>query len=229
MQTELVVVPREVKGKKAAKKLRKEGRFPAVVYGHGFESMLLSVNELEFMALLRQAGGVHGLLNLKVEGLEDGEHTVVVKEIQRHPIKDYILHVDFQKIRKGEEMTTEIALHFTGEPVGVKAGGILQHNLYEITVKCLPKDLPESIDLDISHLDIKDNLRVGELAQFEGVEYLNSPEEVVVAVVPKRLKEEIEEEVPEELELEEGEVPEEEAAEGEEAEAASEKEEKKTE
>jgi large subunit ribosomal protein L25 len=228
MENELVVVPRKDKGKTALKKMRKEGRVPAVVYGHGFETMLLSLSESEFMALLRQEGGVHGLLNLKVEGLEDGEHTVVVKEIQRHPIKDYILHVDFQKIRKGEEMTTDIALHFIGEPVGVKEGGILQHYLYEITVKCLPKDLPESIEVNISHLDIKDNLRVSDLMEFEGVEYLNSPEEVVVTVQPKRVIEEVVVEVEEE-ELEEGEVPEEEAAEGEEAEAASEKEEEKSE
>ena len=228
METELVVVPREKSGKTASKKQRKEGWVPAVVYGHGFETMLLSVNEREFMALLRQEGGAHGLLNLKVEGLEDGEHTVVVKEIQRHPIKDHILHLDFQKIRKGEEMTTEVALQFVGEPVGVKEGGILQHYLYEITVKCLPKDLPEPIEVDISHLEIKDNVRVSDLIQFEGVEYLNSPEEVVVTVQPKRIHEEIVEEVEEE-ELEEGEVPEEEAPEEEEAEAAPEKEEEKPE
>ena len=228
METELVVVPRDDKGKTALKKLRKEGSVPAVVYGHGFETMLLSLNEREFMALLRQEGGAHGLLNLKVEGLEDGEHTVVVKEIQRHPIKDHILHVDFQKIRKGEEMTTEVALHFVGEPVGVKEGGILQHYLYEITVKCIPKDLPDSIEVDISHLNIKDNVRVSDLIQFEGVEYLNSPEEVVATVQPKRVHEEVVAELEEE-ELEEGEVPEEEVAEGEEAEAAPEKEEEKPE
>ena len=192
MQIELLAVPREDKGKKAAKKMRIEGRIPAVLYGHGFDSRLLSLEEKEFMALLRH--GLHGLLSLKVEGAKEGAQTVVVKDIQRHPIKDYILHVDFQKIRGDEELQADVVLQFTGEPVGVKAGGILQHNLYEVTVQCLPKDLPEYIEVDISGLDLKDNLRVSDLVSIEGVKYVNSPEEIVAAVAPKKIKEEVAEE-----------------------------------
>ena len=192
MQIELLAVPREDKGKKAAKKMRNDGRIPAVLYGHGFDSRLLSLEEKEFMALLRH--GLHGLLSLKVEGAKEGAQTVVVKEIQRHPIKDYILHVDFQKIRGDEELQAEVVLQFTGEPVGIKAGGILQHNLYEVTVQCLPKDLPEYIEVDISGLDLKDNLRVSDLVSIEGVKYVNSPEEIVAAVAPKKIKEEVAEE-----------------------------------
>jgi len=227
MENELVVVPRQDKGKRAVKKMRKEGRIPAVLYGHGFDTMLLSMDEREFKALMRKEGGLHGLLNLKLESTEDGEHAVVVKEIQRHPIKDHILHVDFQKIRKGEELTADVSLRFVGEPVGVKAGGILQHYLYEISVKCLPKDLPEFIEVDITNLDIKDSLRVSDLPELENVEYVNSPDEVVASVAPKRIKEEIAVEAVEE-ELEEAEVAEEEAEEKE-AETAAEKEEEKSE
>ncbi len=160
MQAELVAAPRVEKGKEAAKKMRHEGRIPAVLYGHGFDSILISLDERSFKSLLRHEKGLHGLLAMKVEG-DDGEaHTVVVKELQRDPIKDHILHVDFQKIRSDEELHAEVSLQFVGEPVGVKAGGIMQHYLYGVTVACLPQDLPEFIEVDVSGLNLKENLRV---------------------------------------------------------------------
>jgi len=217
MQTELIAAPREETGKEAAKRMRHDGRIPAVLYGHGFDTRLLSLDEKAFKTLLRH--GLHGLLNLKVEGAKEDEHTVLVKEIQRDPIKDHILHVDFQKIRGGEELQAEVSLQFIGEPAGVKAGGILQHYLYEVSVQCLPKDLPEFIEVDISGLELKENLRISDLVTIEGVKYANSPEEIVVAVAPKRVKEEVEVEE----ELIEGEVPEE-VEEGAEAEAPAEEE-----
>jgi large subunit ribosomal protein L25 len=191
MQAELVAAPREEKGKEAVKKMRNAGRIPAVLYGHGFDTILISLDERAFKTLLRHEKGLHGLLNLKVEGGKGGAHTVVVKELQRDPIKDHILHVDFQKIRSDEELQAEVALLFTGEPAGVKAGGILQHYLYEVTVACLPKDLPDSIELDISNLNLKDNLRISDLPTFEGVRYINNPEEIVTAVALKRVREEV--------------------------------------
>lgn len=191
MQAKLVAATREDKGKRAAKRMRREGRIPAVLYGHDFEPVTLALDERSFKALLRQGKGLHGLLDLKIEGGKGGEHAVVIKEVQRHPFKDHILHVDFQKIRSGEMLHAEVSLNFIGEPVGVKAGGILQHYLYEVSVQCLPADLPEYFDVDITHLDLKDNLRVSDLPRIEGVKYLNSPEEIVTAVTPKRVREEV--------------------------------------
>ncbi len=193
MQVELVAAPRAETGKEAAKKMRNEGRLPAALYGHGFNTTLLSLDERSFKALLRHEKGLHGLLNLKVEGDKGGAHTVVVKEVQRHPIKGRILHVDFQKIRSDEEVHTEVALQFVGEPAGVKAGGILQHYLYGLTVACLPGDLPEYIEIDVSGLNLKENLRISNMPQLEGIRYVNNPEEIVVAVTPKRVKEEVRE------------------------------------
>jgi large subunit ribosomal protein L25 len=190
MQAELVAAPREDKGKKAAKQMRREGKIPGVLYGHGFDSLLITIDERAFKTLLRHEGP-HGLLNLKVEGMKGGEHTVVVKEMQRHPLKDNILHIDFQEIRSDEELTSDVTLRFVGEPVGEKAGGITQHYLYSVTVQCLPEDLPESIEVDISNLDLKENLRIHDLIVLEGVRYFNSPEEIVVAVAPKRVREEV--------------------------------------
>ena len=189
MQSELAAVRREEKGKQAAKRLRRRGMIPAVLYGHGFEALPLAIEKKSFHALLRRERGLHGLLSLKVEGDEDGKHTVLVKELQRHPLRDEILHVDFQRVRGDEELSAEVSLNFLGEPKGVKAGGILQHYLYEVTVQCLPKDLPEVIDVDISHLQLKENLRICDLPAIEGVRYLNNPEEIVVAITPKRVRE----------------------------------------
>ncbi|MEW6553652.1 MAG: 50S ribosomal protein L25 [Actinomycetota bacterium] len=190
MQAELVAVPREEKGKEAAKRMRHAGRIPAVLYGHGFDPMLISLDERSFKSLLRHEKGLHGLLGLKVEGDAGDPHTVVLKELQRDPIKDHILHVDFQKIRGDEELHAEVALHFTGEPAGVKAGGIMQHYLYEVTVACLPRDLPEVIEVDVSGLKLKENLRVSDLPSMEGIRYINNPDEIVAAVTPKRVREE---------------------------------------
>jgi large subunit ribosomal protein L25 len=191
MQAELKAAPREEKGKEAAKRMRHAGRIPAVLYGHGFDPILISLDERSFKSLLRHERGLHGLLQMTVEGEAGGAHTVMVKELQRDPIKDHILHVDFQRIRGDEELHAEVALQFIGEPVGVKAGGIMQHYLYEVTVACLPRDLPEVIEVDVSGLDLKENLRVSDLPAMEGIRYINSPEEIVAAVTPKRVREEI--------------------------------------
>ncbi len=193
MQAKLVASPREETGKQAMKRLRRGGRIPAVLYGHEFKTIPVSLDERSFRVLLRKGKGLHGLLNLEVEGMEDGNYTVVIKEVQRHPLKDEILHVDLQRIRSGEEIQAEVSLHFTGEPVGVKAGGILQHYLYEITVTCIPRNLPEVIEVDVSNLDLRENLRVRDLQRIEGVSYINNPDEIVVAVTPKRVREEIRE------------------------------------
>jgi large subunit ribosomal protein L25 len=188
MQVEVTAMPRDSKGRRQVKKLRREGKIPGILYGHEFDPIPIAIDEKRFKHLLRHED-LHGLLNLKVEGVEDGDYTVVLKEIQRHPLRDDILHVDFQRIRGDEELTAEVSLHFVGEPVGVKAGGILQHYLYEVTVQCLPKDLPESIEVDISRLNLKENLRIHDLPTLENVHYLNNPEEIVAAVTPKRVRE----------------------------------------
>lgn len=189
MEVDIIAAPRGEKGKEAVKRMRRRGRIPAVIYGHTFGSMPVSVDERSFKALMRREKGLHGLLTLKLGGAEESEHTVVVKELQRHPIKDHILHVDFQRIRSDEKLHAVVSLRFAGEPVGVKSGGILQHYLYEVTVECLPKDLPEEIEVDISGLNLKQNLRVSDLPRLPEVAYVNSPEEIVAAVTPKRVRE----------------------------------------
>lgn len=199
MHTSVDAVLREGSGKKAAKKIRNESRIPAVLYGHEFETQSLSMNSHDFMALLRRESGMHGLIDLKIEGKKGGKHTVLVKEIQRHPIKDIVLHVDFQKVKETEKVQTEVPIYYHGEPEGILTGGLLQHFLYGARVETLPKDLPDRIDLDISGLKLGQSLKVSDLPELPGVTYLNGPEEIMVAVMTRRVKT-IEEEELEEAE-----------------------------
>ncbi len=175
---------REIKGKEAAKKLRKQGIVPAILYGHGFESQMLELDGRQLAALMRGAGGVHGLLDLQIEGGD--EHQVMVKSMQRHPTRQLITHVDLQKIRKGEKLHTEVPLRFLGEPKGAKLGGVLQHHLYEVRVECDATALPDGIDIDISEMNIGENIRVSDLPELPGLVYTNPPEELVVMVAARR-------------------------------------------
>jgi large subunit ribosomal protein L25 len=188
MHTSVDAVLRDDSGKKAAKRVRNENRIPAVIYGHEFASMPISLDSHDFMALLRRESGMHGLIDLKIEGKKGGKHTVVVKEIQRHPIKDIVLHVDFQRVKETEKIQTEVPIYYHGEPEGILTGGLLQHYIYGAKVETLPKDLPERIDLDISGLKLGQSLKVSDLPEHPGVTYLNGPDEIMVSVMARRVK-----------------------------------------
>ncbi len=185
MANELNARTREGKGKEFAKKMRASGKIPAVLYGHGFDPMMLELDAREVASKMR-SGGMHGLLDLKVEDAKEKDHLVMVKSLQRHPTKPLVIHIDLQKIQRGEKVHTEVPLTFTGDPKGVKLGGILQHHLYEVRVECESTDLPERIEVEISALDVGDNLRVSDLPALPGVEYLTGADDLVVAVIAKR-------------------------------------------
>jgi large subunit ribosomal protein L25 len=188
MQTVIKAALREGRGKEAARRLRKEGKIPAVLYGHGFDAVSLAMGSKEFSALLRRESGIHGLVELRLEGKKGGKYTAVVKEIQRHPLRNTILHVDFQKVKETERIHAEVPLRYVGEPVGVRLGGILQHFLYDVRVECLPGDLPEFIEVDISKMKLGQSLKVADLPRLERVSYMNSPDEVLVSIITKRVK-----------------------------------------
>lgn len=187
---------REGTGKGVARKLRKEGNVPAVVYGHGFEPVHIFVNEKEVKHLLQAEAK---LVELAIEGNKKPV-PVIIKEVDADPIKDNLLHVDFQRIRLDETVTTTVPVILTGEEecVGVKMGGIIQHGLREIEIECLPKDLPSHIEVDISNLEIGDSIKVADLNLPEGVKTTADPEEQVVVIVPPAILEEEVEAAPEE-------------------------------
>ena len=149
--------PREETGKAAARRMRRAGRVPAVIYGEIEKSKQVSVDSHELMLALKQD---HALLNLTKES---EKHRVIVREIQRHPVKDTIIHVDFLKVRKGQKLTLSVPLKFEGRPLGVLEGGMLDEVRNEVEIEVLPKDIPNFIEINIDNLTIGDSLRVKDI------------------------------------------------------------------
>jgi large subunit ribosomal protein L25 len=194
-QTVLNAAARQETGKGIARRLRREGRIPGVVYGHS-GSKPLSVDAREFYKTF------HAIT----------ESTIITLDVDSVPldvlIKDYsediqtgkILHIDFYEIEQGKKLRTHIEIHLEGSPIGVREGGILEHSLYELEIECLPKDIPENVTVDISGMKTGDSLHVSDLVIPEEVRILNSLDQQVAAVVVPRA---IEEEVSVEEEMEE--------------------------
>ena len=209
MEQKLVAEKREGTGKGVARKLRAAGRVPAVLYGHGMEPVGLSVDSRELFQLFHTGAGTNVLVGLVVDG---DEHLAMPREVQRDHIRGRFVHVDFLVVSRDEKITINVPVRIVGASVGVKAGGVLEHHLWELRVECLPSDVPDAIEADVSPLEIGMSLRVGDLVVPEGALILTSPEESVVAVQQPQARIELEEE--EAAEAAEGEAAEGEAAEG---------------
>lgn len=192
-------------GSRSSRRLRRQGFVPAVVYGKDTEPISVAVNGRELYAALHTEAGLNAIINLEVG---KKKLLTMAREIQRHPVRGDVTHVDFLTISLTEKTQVEVGFEFVGEPEGAKEGGILETIRSSIEVEALPTDIPPSIPVDVSALNIGDTLRVGDLQPIEGVEYLADEDEPIVTVaVPAAV---IAEEVEEGEELEEGE----EAAEG---------------
>lgn len=208
----LVAEPRSEQGSRPAGRLRRAGSVPAVVYGLGTETLSVKVPSRELTNAL--AKGANTLITLKLGG---DEALTLARQVQRDPTRGDLLHVDFIRVRTDVAVAAEVPLHLTGEPEGVKSGGIVEQLIFNLTIEAKPQDIPSAIEHDISALEIGDQLRVGELALPPGVSTAIEADELVGQVVAPRV---VEEEVPEGEEGEEGEGVEGEAAEGEESPAA---------
>ena len=175
---------RESIGKGRAKRLRREGFIPGVFYERGEPAIHLQFEKKKIHSLI---GHAHGLLDLKIKG-EKRPRKCVVKEVQYDPVTDEIIHLDFQGVTMGEKITVTVPLVLKGTPAGVKAGGILEHLIHELEIECYPKDLPEQLELDISHLEVGDSLHIKDL-HFENVRILDDPTEVVVLIAAPKVAE----------------------------------------
>ncbi|AIQ27102.1 MULTISPECIES: 50S ribosomal protein L25 [Paenibacillus] len=166
---------------------RKQGRIPAVLYGIGKDTLSLEVSEKELLEMLRT--NPRAILQAK---LSDGTTVpVVVQSIQKQSMSGKVLHIDFQHVNMSISMDSKVTIHFAGEAAGVKEGGVLQVEIYEVEVRCMPGDLPTSMEVDISGLAIGDQLLVSDLIFQDGIEVLTDPSTVMIQI--KTVHEEAEE------------------------------------
>jgi len=181
---ELIAEFRQDQGKGASRRLRRDGKVPAILYGGHADARTLSVSHQKLLIMLENERFYSTILNLKV-----GEETqaAILKDVQRHPYKNAVLHIDFQRVNDNEKIRISIPLHFKGEAVspGVKTqGGIVSHLRTQVEVTCLPKDLPEFIEVDMSGLSLNESIHLSELKLPEGVQLLDLAKEdsAVVAI-----------------------------------------------
>jgi len=181
-KTSLKAAPRARTGSGLLKQMRREGWIPSVIYGRGVQSHNLKVDARTFQDLLAHSTSENILINLDIEG--EGTRLAFLKSVQHHPISGEALHVDFLAIDNNTEITAHIPVHFHGEAIGVKAGGIVEQFLHSLDIICLPNDLPETIDVDITALNVGDVLHIGDIKYPSGVKPTGAAD-VVVAHITK--------------------------------------------
>ena len=166
---ELTAEPRTDMGKGASRRLRRDGKVPAIIYGGNKDPEAVTLSHNELLRNLAHEAFYSHILTVKSAGTET---SAILRDLQRHPSKPVILHADLQRVSATESLRTHVPLHFRGEDVapGVKAGGLVSHELTDVQVECLPKNLPEFIEVDISGLDIGDSIHLSGLAMPAGVE-----------------------------------------------------------
>jgi large subunit ribosomal protein L25 len=182
----LNVEQRQEGGKSVAGRLRRDGKIPAVIYGHTTPTAI-TVDAHEFRNAFKRITE-NTIVELNMPG---GVHEVLVKDYQRDNLTGQILHVDFYEFERGKALHTRIPIRLAGNPVGVKEGGILESQLRELDVECLPKDLPEEIVLDISELALDRAMHVRDLALPSGVKVLSAADQVVCLVAHRKAEEEV--------------------------------------
>ena len=185
---QLNVQTRTGRGKGYAGRLRREGKVPGVFYGPGMTASAICVDAREFRIKLAGLEGSH-LIQLLSSLPELNDKVVLLKEIQRHPVTSELLHIDFYEVDVNKPLQTTVPLHFIGKPQGVTAGGLLQSLRREITVECLPRNIPEFIAVDVSALNIHDTIHIDELTLPEGVKAVYDTNEAVVTVAPPIVEE----------------------------------------
>ncbi|GAB4221514.1 MAG TPA: 50S ribosomal protein L25/general stress protein Ctc [Spirochaetota bacterium] len=186
-------------GKNANHKLRAQGYIPAVLYSHG-ESQTIMVQKKNFFKIFKGHISENVLIDLDIKDSKGSPVKAFVKDYQRHPITDEILHVDFFRVTMTEAISTKVPVEISGTSIGVKQGGILEIIEREIEVECLPADLPEKITIDVTNLSIGQSIHVKDIAAPKGVTILSTPETVIVAVLaPHKAAEEVAQPVAEEV------------------------------
>jgi large subunit ribosomal protein L25 len=177
----LTVEPRQSSGKGEAGRLRRQGQVPGVFYGTGKQAFALSINAREFHMKFAELEGSH-LIQLTSPLPEFQDRVAILKEVQRHPLTNALVHVDLYEVDVNKPLQVEVALHFVGKAEGVVAGGNLQPLMRDITVECLPRDIPEFIEIDVSHLKIHEAIHLADIVLPAGVKAIFDMNEAVVTI-----------------------------------------------
>jgi large subunit ribosomal protein L25 len=180
---------RELSGKGVARKARARGTVPAVLYGRGIDNVSIELDRRELVTALHTEAGMNVLLDLEIDG---STTLALTKELQRDPVLGTLLHADFIKIDRKQAVEVEVPVHLVGESVGAKEGGVLEHPLFSVHVRCLPTEVPEAVEADVSDLAIGDSLRVSDLPSDGSYEILTDPDTVVASVAAPVSEEELE-------------------------------------
>lgn len=180
-QAKLAAEARNDMGKGVARKLRAAGKVPAVMYGHGETTRSLTLNAHELKLLFGKVHWENTLITLNIGG---ESVPTLVREVQTHAYKGDVLHVDFYQIHANEMLEVEIPIRLHGTPAGIKLGGLLSHAINDLMVRCLPVNIPNHIDVDITHLNINDSIHVRDLTLPEGVESVMDGDRTVCVLNP---------------------------------------------
>jgi large subunit ribosomal protein L25 len=172
--------PRSERGKGAARQLRRTGRVPAVLYGHGEDPRELSVDGHELEKLLAHISVENTLIDLSIGGAETTQ--ALIREVQTHPFRPEVLHLDLFHVHAGEKLRLQVPVRLAGSAAGVRNGGVLDQVLYDLEVECLPRDIPDAAEVDVSGLEIGDAVRVRDVS-LPRVKILNDPDLPVVSVL----------------------------------------------
>jgi large subunit ribosomal protein L25 len=179
-------------GSSSTRRLRAQGKIPGVVYGHGSEPIPVAVGAREFQIALSGEAGLNTLLSLEVD---KKNFLTLARDIQHHPFRNVVTHIDFQIVRRDEVISAEIPINLVGEPIEVQHGdGIVDQQLFALAIKAKPADIPPSVDIDISGLTIGASLHVSDITVPKGVELETDPAATVVAGQPPRVQATAEEE-----------------------------------
>ncbi|MHC1765971.1 MAG: 50S ribosomal protein L25 [Verrucomicrobiia bacterium] len=179
----LTAYPRERVKRTGVKKVRQAGRVPAVIYGRQNAPQNLEIQTKELKDLLQKSSSQNILVDLSIDGDAGAKRLALLQEVQIHPLSGGLLHVDLHEVIETEKVTITVPVETVGESVGVKTGGgVLEHVLFRLKVRALPKDLPENLEVDVTPLEIGQSVHIGEIKAPEGVEILGDKKVVVLSV-----------------------------------------------
>ncbi|MCA1032836.1 50S ribosomal protein L25/general stress protein Ctc [Bacillus timonensis] len=186
MPTMLEAKPRTEFKNSAKRKIREQGNFPAIVNGQN-ESKPIYVNSIEFVKTIRETGR-NGIILLNVD---QDKHSVMLHDLQVDPLKNEVIHADFQIVNMKKEVEVQVNVHLIGDAQGVKDGGVLQQSIHQVSVRSLPNDIPASIDIDVTSLTVGDTVTIGDIQTNGSYELNHELSEVIASILPPKQEEEI--------------------------------------